>query len=210
MGSDARDLGFGPKVWIDDRHPIFRRGLASWLTSDGIRVVGESAGLRPEPRAADFEIMLFDADGPALTTMLRTFPESRLVALLTAPTERQLMDAIDGGVAAILLRSEVTPRGLASSVKAVAHGKTAIPSDLVPQLLAAAAHQGPSARRARLSDREVAVLRLLAEGESTKDMADQLCYSERTVKNIVHDVLVKMNCRNRAHAVGTATRQGLI
>ena len=50
--------------------------------------------------------MLFDADGPALTTMLRTFPESRLIALLTAPTERQLVDAIDGGIAAMLMATK--------------------------------------------------------------------------------------------------------
>jgi DNA-binding NarL/FixJ family response regulator len=63
---------------------------------------------------------------------------------------------------------------------------------------------------AGLTAREREVLRLLAEGEDTRDIAGMLCFSERTVKNIVHDVLMKLNCRNRAHAVAMATRQGVI
>jgi DNA-binding NarL/FixJ family response regulator len=61
-----------------------------------------------------------------------------------------------------------------------------------------------------LSDRELAVLRLLAEGSDTVEIGETLGYSERTVKNIVHDVLMKTNCRNRTHAVALATREGLI
>ena len=61
-----------------------------------------------------------------------------------------------------------------------------------------------------LAPRELGVLRLLAEGDDTRDIAGKLSYSERTVKNIVHDLLVKLNCRSRAHAVALATRQGVI
>ena len=61
-----------------------------------------------------------------------------------------------------------------------------------------------------LTDRELGVLRLLSKGETTNQIAADLCYSEKTVKNIVHDVLVRMNCRNRAQAVALATRRGLI
>lgn len=61
-----------------------------------------------------------------------------------------------------------------------------------------------------LTSRELAVLRMLADGEVTRGIAEQLNYSERTVKNIVRDVLVKLNCRTRAHAAALATRRGLI
>ena len=66
------------------------------------------------------------------------------------------------------------------------------------------------AREPQLSDREYEVLRMLAEGESTRGIATQLSYSERTVKNIVRDLLVKLNGKTRAHAVALATRQGVI
>jgi DNA-binding NarL/FixJ family response regulator len=61
-----------------------------------------------------------------------------------------------------------------------------------------------------LTHRELAVLRMLADGEDTRGIAAELNYSERTIKNIVRDVLVKLGCRTRAQAVATATRQGAI
>lgn len=61
-----------------------------------------------------------------------------------------------------------------------------------------------------LTARELAVLRMLADGEVTRGIAEQLNYSERTVKNIVRDVLVKLDCRTRAHATARAIRRGLI
>ena len=62
----------------------------------------------------------------------------------------------------------------------------------------------------QLSQREHQVLRLLADGESTRGIAQRLNYSERTVKNIVHDLLVKLDCRTRAHAVALAATRGVI
>ena len=109
-------------------------------------------------------------------------------------------------------RHPVFRRGIASllaTVRAVAAGNTTLPSDLVPRLLARAAHEAGAGSRV-LSDREMAVLRLLSEGNDTCQIGDTLGYSERTVKNIVHDMLMKMNCRNRVHAVALATREGLI
>ena len=61
-----------------------------------------------------------------------------------------------------------------------------------------------------LSDREREVLKWLAEGSDTREIASGLCFSERTVKNVVHDILMKLNCRTRAHAVALATRSGVI
>jgi DNA-binding CsgD family transcriptional regulator len=65
-------------------------------------------------------------------------------------------------------------------------------------------------RGLQLSEREYDVLRMLADGESTRGIAQRLSYSERTVKTIVRDLLVKMNCKTRAHAVALAARQGVI
>jgi DNA-binding NarL/FixJ family response regulator len=67
---------------------------------------------------------------------------------------------------------------------------------------------GPS--EPRLGEREYDVLRMLAEGESTRGIAERLSYSERTVKNIVHDLLVTLKCKTRAHAVALAAREGMI
>lgn len=61
-----------------------------------------------------------------------------------------------------------------------------------------------------LTDREFDVLRLLADGSTTREIAEDLSYSERTIKNIVHSVLQKLNCRTRAHAVALAARHGVV
>ncbi|HEX3541180.1 MAG TPA: helix-turn-helix transcriptional regulator [Acidimicrobiales bacterium] len=68
----------------------------------------------------------------------------------------------------------------------------------------------PPAWVARLSRREVAVLRLLAEGESTADIAVALAYSESTIKNVIHEMVRNLGARNRAHAVALAIRGGAI
>jgi DNA-binding NarL/FixJ family response regulator len=61
-----------------------------------------------------------------------------------------------------------------------------------------------------LSDREVRVLQLVADGWDTAEIAGELCYSERTVKNILHDLTTRLQLRNRSHAVAYALREGLI
>jgi DNA-binding NarL/FixJ family response regulator len=63
---------------------------------------------------------------------------------------------------------------------------------------------------ARLSERERDVLRLVAQGLPTREVAAQLCYSERTIKNVIHDVVTKLNARTRSQAVAHAMRDGLI
>lgn len=184
--------------------------MASVATA-GLRLAGESAGLDPTPKLAGVDILLFDAEGPSLRAAVHAAKDTavRLVALFQHPDEQALSNAIDAGVAAILMRRDLEPRGLIGTLRTVAAGNTALPADLLPKLLARAAN-GSSAGPASLTERELAVLDLLSEGADTNGIAEELCYSERTVKNIVHDVLMKMNCRNRAHAVALATRQGLI
>ncbi|MCP3993672.1 MAG: response regulator transcription factor [bacterium] len=134
----------------------------------------------------------------------------QLVAMIRSADEDLLYSAIEAGVVSVLLHTDLTPANLLNCVRAAAHQRASLPADCVPAILGRAASRGHREGWARLGTRELAVLRLVADGESTRDIADKMCYSERTVKNIVHDLLVRMNCRNRAHAVALATRQGII
>ena len=112
-------------------------------------------------------------------------------------------------MSAVLSRAELSSERLTGSVLAAHDGTSTMPTELLPRLLERAATGGASSARG-LSERELGVLRLLAEGEDTRDVGDILGYSERTVKNIVRDALMKLNCRNRVHAVAEAIRQGLL
>jgi DNA-binding NarL/FixJ family response regulator len=201
------------RVWVDDANVVFRRGLASCLSREGVTVVGESALLDPTPDLRCGDILVLDMEQPDWRKALelaRRAP-ARLIGLVRVGTEELLFDAVQAGLSGFLVRSQVTPEGLLTCLRGVASGNGSLPFDLLTTLfdeLAGGATRGASA--SRLAPRELKVLRLLADGGDTRDIARELCYSERTIKNIVHDVLVKMNCRTRAHAVALATRQGFI
>lgn len=205
--------GAAAGIWIDDPNPIYRRGLATCLRAEGFEVTGESGGFEPEPELTGTAVLLFDVDSTGLprATALARRAGVRLVGLVRNPRQDELFDSLAAGLAGVLLRGDLTPARLVTCVRAVTEGNGSIPPDLLGQMLAGLARGAPRAAvGGDLARREVDVLQLLAEGESTRDIAGRLSYSERTVKNIVHDLLVKLNCRTRAHAVALGTRQGLI
>jgi DNA-binding NarL/FixJ family response regulator len=92
----------------------------------------------------------------------------------------------------------------------VTRAPAAIAPEALWEMLPAGREDMMDLRGRELTSREVTVLRMLAEGEATRGIAQQLNYSERTVKNIVRNVLEKLGCRTRAHAVALATRNGVI
>lgn len=174
-------------------------------------VRGESAGLVPSPVMDGLDVLLFEAEGAALRRAVRLADgcPTRLVATIRVASEQQVREIIDAGVGAVLPHATLTPETLVASLRAVVAGTVTLPGDLLARLLThvtQASNLGP----AGLNARERSVLRLLAEGLDTRGIAEDLCFSQRTVKNVVHDVLTKLNCRTRAQAVALATREGVI
>lgn len=127
-----------------------------------------------------------------------------------------LAAAAEAGVSGLLRRSEATPEALARVVCRVAAGQGEVPADLLGRLLDQVGRLQRQVLTPRgiaftgLSDREREVLRLVADGYDTAEIATCLCYSERTVKNTLHDVTSRLQLRNRSHAVAYALREGLI
>jgi DNA-binding NarL/FixJ family response regulator len=120
-----------------------------------------------------------------------------------------ICELLEAGVAAVLPHAELTCETLLNTVRAVLTGVAVVPAASMPRVLQHARATGRQVPGA-LSDREREVLKWLAEGSDTREIASELCFSERTVKNVVHDILMKLNCRTRAHAVALATRSGVI
>jgi DNA-binding NarL/FixJ family response regulator len=200
-----------PTVWIDDSHAIVRRGMAACLQQADFLVRGESAALSPEPVINDLDVLVFEYAGPTLRRAVRLVEDrgTRLVATVREATEQAVREMVDAGVSAILPHRTLTADTLVTSLRSVVAGNVALPADMLSRLLlhvTQISHLGP----AGLNTRERSVLRLLADGMDTRGIAEDLCFSERTVKNVVHDVLTKLNCRTRAHAVAVATREGVI
>jgi DNA-binding NarL/FixJ family response regulator len=135
----------------------------------------------------------------------------RLVRSVREPFADQHWQSDGGGeVTAVVILRDATPSRVVSCVRAATRSGGSISPELLRQLLPVDDGTRPDPSEPQLTDREYDVLRMLADGESTRGIAEQLSYSERTVKNIVHDLLAKLNCRTRAHAVALAARQGVI
>ena len=203
----------GPiRVWVDDHNAVFRLGLVACLDAPGFVRAGESANFSPAPDLTRIDLLVFELDENRLRRAVELTRGSpvRMVTVAGSVDDDLLVEAVEAGVAGAITRAEVNPRAFLHCLRSVAGGHGFLPAAALSQLAGAPG----GARRARLvgdlTPRELDVLRLLSRGESTREIASALCYSEKTVKNIVHDVLVRMNCRNRAQAVALATRRGLI
>lgn len=140
----------------------------------------------------------------------------RTVLVAGALDDAALAAAAEAGVSGLLRRRDATPEALARVVGRVAVGDGEVPADLLGRLLDQVGRLQRQVLSPRgiaftgLSEREREVLRLVADGYDTAEIATCLCYSERTVKNTLHDVTSRLQLRNRSHAVAYALREGLI
>jgi DNA-binding NarL/FixJ family response regulator len=131
-------------------------------------------------------------------------------------SEAELLTAVECRVVAILPRGAVTGERLAHSIRAAAAGGGVMPPNLVGELLKHVERMQrdvltPNGLNASgLTPREIDVLRLMADGFDTNEIAGKLCYSERTVKNVIYGVTHRLKLRNRSHAVAYALRAGMI
>ncbi|MEJ3746712.1 response regulator transcription factor [Actinomycetes bacterium KLBMP 9797] len=200
-----------PSVWIDDGHAIVRRGMAACLQQSGFIVRGESVALSPTPAMTGLDVLIFEYQGGALRRAVRLAAghPTRLVATIRGAGEQHVREIVDAGVGAVLPHETLDPETLVTSLRAVVAGTVTLPGDMLARLLVHV-RQHSQLGPAELNTRERSVLRLLADGMDTRGIAEDLCFSERTVKNVVHDLLTKLNCRTRAQAVALATRQGVI
>ncbi|MFI9626650.1 response regulator transcription factor [Streptomyces sp. NPDC052042] len=127
-----------------------------------------------------------------------------------------LQTLIECGVAAVLRRGEADQDRLVHLVTAMANGEGVLPGDLLGKLLDHVSSLQRTVLDPRglslstLTVREAEMIRLVSEGFGTAEIAQKTSYSERTVKNVLHEMATRLELRNRAHAVGYAMRHGLI
>jgi DNA-binding NarL/FixJ family response regulator len=208
--------------------------IATYIHADDpISRAGVASQLRPRP-----EVLVLDADDlagalvsgatvslvvadrvgePALRAVRALRQRGTSVVLVVVELDdAALVAAIEAGIAALVRRAEATPERLVTVIRAAAAGEAAVPPDLLGRLLNQVGQLQRQVLAPRglsfavLADREVEVLRLVAEGLDTAEIASRLSYSQRTIKTVLHDVTARLNLRNRSHAVAYALREGLI
>jgi DNA-binding NarL/FixJ family response regulator len=201
-------------VFLAAGDPVSRDGLASQLRGQGIELVDE----RQLDEDSVAVLISDEIDDQAVREIrtLRRRGVQRIVVVATRVDDSGLLAAVEAGASGLLQRGQSTPQSLLSSIRSAAAGEGSLPPDLLGRLLGQVGRLQRNVLAPRgltfsgLTEREVKVLRLLAEGMDTAEVGRQLFLSERTVKNAVHDVMSRLNLRNRTHAVAYAIRQGLI
>jgi DNA-binding NarL/FixJ family response regulator len=202
-------------VYVYAHDPISQAGLASQL-----RARPEVQVLDDDVDSASVAIVVVDEVDDETTRVVRAIQRNdgipRVVLVVTRLDDGGMMAGVEAGACALLRRSEANPERLVAAIQAAATGDGSVPADLLGRLLE---HVGRLQRQvlsprgltlSGLTEREIEVLRLVADGLDTAEIADSLSYSERTIKNIIHDVTARLNLKNRSHAVAYAVRQGLI
>jgi DNA-binding NarL/FixJ family response regulator len=211
----------GTRVLVVDDHLVVRQGLRSLLSQyEDIEVVGEAdsgpaaleliADLQPDVVLLD--IRLGGPSGLDLARQLRrSKTEARIIILTSHDDEAYLMEAAQAGVHGYLLKS-ASAELLAESIRAVHAGEHRLSPALVSKALAQleAFSRAQAQAESGLTDQELQLLHLLAEGASTQDMARTMYLSERTAKRKIQDILAKLGATSRAHAVAEAFKRGLL
>ncbi len=202
------------RVYIYATDPVSQAGLASQLrTRPEIHVVDDDID------AAEVAVVMADEVDEPTVKVMRALQRNgcpRVVAVLSRLEDGGLMAAVEAGACGVLRRNEARPEKLVTMVQAAAAGDGSIPPDLLGRLLTQMGRLQRQVLSPRgitfsgLTQRELDVLRLVADGYDTADIAQKLAYSERTIKNIIHEVTTRLNLRNRSHAVAYAVREGLI
>ena len=198
------------RILVADDHPVVREGVATLVGGQpDMRVVGQASNGREaiqQFRAQRPDITLMDIQMPvmsgldALIAIRDEAPEARIIMLTTYAGDAQVQRAIKAGARGYLLKSSLHEE-LLGTIRAVHAGKKAISAEASYEL---AEHATDDA----LTPAEVRVLRLIAQGNANKEIAEQLSVSEETVKGQVRNILSKLGAKDRTQAamIGSETR----
>jgi DNA-binding NarL/FixJ family response regulator len=208
-------------VVIADDHALFRRGLVRLLGEAGMQVVGEAAdGVQAVQLCSELEpdVVVMDLQMPGMSGIdaTRQIVAARLrtqVAVLTVSAEEsKVIDALLAGACGYLLKDADADQ-VVTAIQAAARGESVI-SPRVAAKVVTRLRREPRLQRSQattdLTERELAVLRLIVAGLGNHEIADQLYISENTVKNHVASILVKLGVDNRVQATVRAIVEGLV
>jgi DNA-binding NarL/FixJ family response regulator len=200
------------RILVADDHPIVREGVAALVSGQpDMTIVGQASNGREaiqQFRAQKPDITLMDIQMPVmngldvLIAIRDEAPEARIIMLTTYAGDAQVLRAIKAGARGYLLKSSLHDE-LLGTIRAVHAGKKTISAEASYEI---AEHVSDDA----LTPAEVRVLRLIAGGNANKEIAEQLCVSEETVKGQVRNILSKLSAKDRTHAAMIGLKRGII
>ena len=211
------------RVLLVDDHDLFRTGLRNLLEEQGVEIVAEAASgseALHHVREAAPDVVVMDLNMPGMTGVeatrhiSRDAPLTRVVVLTISDQEQDVMDAILAGACGYLLK-DASIQELMQGIGAAAVGESLISPHIAGKVLqhvraTTAAPEAAATIRAELSDREIQVLKLIANGKDNAVIAGELHISPKTVKNHISNILMKLQIENRIQAAVYAVRSGIV
>jgi DNA-binding NarL/FixJ family response regulator len=211
------------RVLLVDDHDLFRTGLRNLLEEQGVNVVGEAENGETAIRlASDLapDVVIMDlnmpgAGGVETTRRLSSLaPLSRVVVLTISADDDDVMNAVMAGACGYLLKDS-SIQELIAGIRAASEGESLISPQIAAKVLQRLRAQSKDADaaetiRAELSDRELQVLKLIANGKDNAQIARELFISPKTVKNHISNILMKLQIENRIQAAVYAVRSGIV
>jgi two-component system, NarL family, nitrate/nitrite response regulator NarL len=210
------------KIMLIDNNVLFREGLTNLLRREaGIEVIGEAEsvyeamalmrGTEPDVALVDAELPDMD-DFSGIRLLRAQQPQMQVVLLGSLTSEDLLMYALRRGARGYILKSQSMSKFMAA-IRALERGEAIIPRALVGRLLdeyLRLSNPGEQDELNALTPREIDVLCELSRGQTNRQIATRLCIAENTVKVHVHNILEKLNLRNRRQALRFARLQGMV
>src|SRR6476659_1346490 len=217
--SDGSDL----RVLLVDDHDLFRTGLRNLLEEQGVQVVGEAAAgneaLRLTRELAP-DVIGMDLNMPGMSGVEATrhitavAPLTRVLVLTISDQDSDVMDAILAGACGYLLK-DASIAELMQGIQSAAVGESLVSPTIAAKVLqrvraSSASHREAELIQSELSDREIEVLKLIANGKDNAMIAGELHISPKTVKNHISNILMKLQIDNRIQAAVYAVRSGIV
>lgn len=209
------------RVLIVDDHPMLRRGLRDLLSAyQDIEVVGEAedgaaavqAVIAVLPDVIVLDVQLPGPDGVEVAYHLRgQAPNTKIIILTAFASDEYVLGALRAGVHAYLLKN-TSDETVVDTIRQVHRGKYLLSPTLMNTVLQQFEPMAKAYTRhhSGLSEEELGMLGLIAQGATTKEIGEHMSWSERTVKRKVEDVMVRLGAKNRAEAVAQVIKKGLI
>jgi len=200
------------RVFSVDDHPLLREGIAAIINNQSdMQMVAQAATgsealqlfRQHQPDVTLLDLRLPDMSGIDVLIALRSeFPEARVVMLTTFEGDVDIRRSLEAGARGYMLKN-MPPKDLVEVIRQVHAGKKRIPAEVAAQL---AEHFGNDA----LTEREIDVLRQIANGNRNREIGEQLFISEETVKVHIKHIMEKLGASDRTQAVAIAVRRGII
>ena len=200
------------RILVVDDHPVLREGVSSILEDrtdmivvgearDGAEAVARFRELQPDVTLMDLQMPVMNGV-EAIMAIRADFPDARILVLTTYAGDVQAVRALKAGATGYLLKSSLRTEML-DAIHNVRRGRRHLHSDVAAEIALHIVDDG-------LSDREAAVLRLVAIGKANKEIARALSLAEETVKAHLKNIFAKLDVADRTHAVTVAARRGII